>query len=225
MKIHTLIILIIILSSCSVKKESNSSKTNYIVDTFQKIEDEMEKHYEYIEKEGIFEDPLGRIDYFFRLVRSSNPQLLTDTKLYKEEILNLLTDSVLRQNRFTHEDIIYTLYNLAINDYVDLLESALNLYKKGKMSLSYFELFLFQEDVVSNSIYKNYKNKKLQGFLSKLLLDKEVVLKAETEDRFFKEKVMKLKDGTFWEGSKDSPGLKPYFINNMPILDYIREEL
>ena len=179
----------------------------------------MEKHYEYVEKKGIFEDPLGRIDYFFRLVKSNNPQLLTDTKLYKEEILNLLTDSVLRKNRFTYEDIIYTLYNLSINDYVDLLESALNLYKKGEMSLSYFELFLFQEDVVSNSIYKNYKNKKLQVFLSKLLLDKETILKAETEDRIFKERILKLKDGTTWEA------LKPYFINSKPILDYIREGL
>jgi len=48
MKIHILILLILILSCCSAKKECNVPKTDTISKLFQVIENKMDTHYKYI---------------------------------------------------------------------------------------------------------------------------------------------------------------------------------
>ena len=89
MKIRIFILLTIMLCCSSAKKENSDPKTNKVYESFQIIENKMQAHYDYIEKNGIFEDPLGRIDYFFKTVKTVAPHLLTNTKLYKDDLLNL----------------------------------------------------------------------------------------------------------------------------------------
>ncbi len=224
MKTRILIILTLCLSCYSAKKENSSPKTNRVYEIFEVIENRMKIHYEYIEKNGIFEDPLGRIDYFFKMVKTVAPQLLTDTKSYKDDILNLLTDKTFQKNRLTNEGIVFVLYNLPIDDYVDILDSVLSLYKNEKITESVFELFVLQNEIASTSVYKNYKNIKLQNFLNKLLNDQSLILKVELQKKHFRKNILDLKNGVAWEGTSDG-GLKKLCEIQPPILDEIKAEM
>ena len=105
MKIRIFILLTFMLCCSSAKKEDSDPKTNKVYESFQIIENKMQAHYDYIEKNGIFEDPLGRIDYFFKTVKTVAPHLLTNTKLYKDDLLNLLTDKTFHKNLFTDDNM------------------------------------------------------------------------------------------------------------------------
>jgi hypothetical protein len=165
----------------------------------------MEAHYKYIEKNRIFEDPIGRAIHFFEVVKTVAPQLLTNTKLYKDEMLSLLTDSTFQKNDFTDDDVVYILYNLPIGDYANLLNHILTLYKSGDIDYYIFKLFIFQDDFVSNSIYKNSKNEKTQTVLEKLLEDNSLILKAELKNKHFREAILGLKNDVIW-GEEDKNG-------------------
>lgn len=226
MKIHISILLVLMLSCYSTKTESNKLNTNKIIESFQKIEDKMKTHYEYIEKNRIFEDPIGRAIHFFEVVKTVAPQLLADTKLYKNEILNLLTDETFKKYDFIDYDIPYLLYNLPIDDYVDLLNSVVILFKNGDINQDIFERFIFPDSFVSNDLYKNYRNKKLQFFLNNLLKDEDLTTRVKTQQPYqsvsFSENVLLLKNGTMWEGGRENSGLKKRYVNRTPILDTIK---
>ena len=218
------ILLTIILCCSSAKKEDSDPKTNKVYESFQIIENKMQAHYDYIEKNGIFEDPLGRIDYFFKTVKTVAPQLLTDTKLYKDDLLNLLTDKTFHKNLFTDDDIVFVLYNLPIDDYVDVLNFALSLYQNEKINQSIFELFIFQNEIASVSVAKNFKNEKLQVFLNKLLDDLSLIRKVELQNKHFRKSILNLKSGLDWEGTSDG-GLKKLTEIQPAVLDTLKVEL
>ena len=218
------ILLTFMLCCSSAKKEDSDPKTNKVYESFQIIENKMQAHYDYIEKNGIFEDPLGRIDYFFKTVKTVAPQLLTDTKLYKNDLLNLLTDKSFHKNIFTDNNIVFVLYNLPIDDYVDVLDSALSLYQNEKINQSIFELFIFQNEIASVSVAKNFKNEKLQIFLNKLLDDQSLIRKVELQNKHFRKSILDLKSGLDWEGTSDG-GLKKLTEIQPAVLDTLKVEL
>ncbi len=218
------ILLTFMLCCSSAKKEDSDPKTNKVYESFQIIENKMQAHYDYIEKNGIFEDPLGRIDYFFKTVKTVAPQLLTDTKLYKNDLLNLLTDKLFHKNIFTDNNIVFVLYNLPIDDYVDVLNSALSLYQNEKINQSIFELFIFQNEIASVSVAKNFKNEKLQVFLNKLLDDLSLIRKVELQNKHFRKSILDLKSGLDWEGTSDG-GLKKLTEIQPAVLDTLKVEL
>lgn len=218
-------ILLTIMLCCSAAKEENSDpKTNKVYESFQIIENKMQAHYDYIEKKGIFEDPLGRIDYFFKTVKTVAPQLLTDTKLYKDDLLNLLTNKTFQKKHFTNEGIVFVLYNLPIDDYVDVLDSALSLYQNEKINQSIFELFIFQNEIASVSVAKNFKKEKLQVFLNKLLDDQSLIRKVELQNKHFRKSILNLKSGLDWEGTSNG-GLKKLTEIQPAVLDTLKVEL
>ena len=215
-------ILLTIMLCCSAAKEENSDpKTNKVYESFQIIENKMQAHYDYIEKKGIFEDPLGRIDYFFKTVKTVAPQLLTDTKLYKDDLLNLLTNKTFQKKHFTNEGIVFVLYNLPIDDYVDVLDSALSLYQNEKINQSIFELFIFQNEIASVSVAKNFKKEKLQVFLNKLLDDQSLIRKVELQNKHFRKSILNLKSGLDWEGTSNG-GLKKLTEIQPAVLDTLK---
>lgn len=224
MKTQLLIITILILSCNSAKKEIISSDSKNVSVLFQEIETQMNAHYEYVEKERLFEDPVGRVKYLFKVVKNVAPQFITETKLYKDEILKLLTDTTFQKYKFIDEDIAYILYNLPIEDYVDLLNSVLVLFKNGNINQNIFELFIFQDDFVSISVCKNYRNNKLQIFLKQLLEDKNLLTKAKIQNKLFEKAVLNLKNGTHWEGEKKGYGTKDLYKNQRTILETLSQE-
>ena len=224
MKIRIFILLTIMLCCSSAKKEDSDPKINKVYESFQIIENKMQAHYDYIEKNRIFEDPLGRIDYFFKTVKTVAPQLLTDTKLYKDDLLNLLTNKTFQKKHFTNEGIVFVLYNLPIDDYVDVLNFALSLYQNEKINQSIFELFIFQNEIASVSVAKNFKKEKLQVFLNKLLDDQSLIRKVELQNKNFRKSILDLKSGLDWEGTSDG-GLKKLTEIQPAVLDTLKVEL
>ena len=218
------ILLTFMLCCSSAKKEDSDPKPNKVYKSFQIIENRMQAHYDYIEKKGIFEDPLGRIDYFFKTVKTVAPQLLTDTKLYKDDLLNLLTNKTFQKKHFTNEGIVFVLYNLPIDDYVDVLDSALSLYQNEKINQSIFELFIFQNEIASVSVAKNFKKEKLQVFLNKLLDDQSLIRKVELQNKHFRKSILNLKSGLDWEGTSNG-GLKKLTEIQPAVLDTLKVEL
>lgn len=186
----------------------------------------MEAHYKYVDKNGIFEDLLGQAEYFFKTVQKVAPQLLADTKSYENELLTILTDTTFRKNVFTDWDVVFILYNLPIDDYVDLLSSVVPLYKNKAINQEIFELFIFQDICITSSIYRNYENKKLQAFLNKLLDDNDLILQAELENKNFRKRILRLKSGATWWGSdsKDEIGMKRFSEVQIPALDTLKIE-
>ncbi|WP_277638206.1 hypothetical protein [Bacteroides graminisolvens] len=221
MKIRIFILLTIMLCCSAAKEENSDPKTNKVYESFQIIENKMQAHYDYIEKKGIFEDPLGRIDYFFKTVKTVAPQLLTDTKLYKDDLLNLLTNKTFQKKHFTNEGIVFVLYNLPIDDYVDVLDSALSLYQNEKINQSIFELFIFQNEIASVSVAKNFKKEKLQVFLNKLLDDQSLIRKVELQNKHFRKSILNLKSGLDWEGTSNG-GLKKLTEIQPAVLDTLK---
>jgi len=154
--------------------------------------------------------------------------LLTDTKTYKNEILNLLMNATFKKYDFIDYDIPYLLYNLPIDDYVDLLDSVVLLFKNGDINQDVFERFIFPDDFVLITVYKSYKNKKLQVFLDNILKDNDLIVKVKYQRSYeclsFSESLLLLKNGVMWERSEKSFGLKKRYINNTPILDTLKAE-
>jgi len=150
-------LIVISLVCCSNTLGQESSKT--VRDVMQRIENKMQKHYKWLGKTGTFEDPMGRMFYFFQTVSKESPCLLSNTAQYKDELLNLLIDSTaLKKNLWTNLDIEYLLYNMAIDDYVDVLIRLYEMYNQGLIDFQTFDSFLFQDLVVSDSVRKNYQN-------------------------------------------------------------------
>ncbi len=226
MRIYILIILTLAISSCLAKKGDSSSKANKVYESFQIIENKMQAHYDYIEKNGIFEDLIGHTIHFFKVVKTVAPHFLTDTKSYKDDILSLLTDKSFKRYHLIDYDIPYLLYNLPIDDYIDLLQSVVVLFKNGDIDQELFERFIFPDDFVSTSLYENYQNEKLQLFLNNLLKDEELIAKVEIQepdqDLSFSERIYRLKKGTMWEGNNEHSGLKKRYVNRTTILDGLK---
>jgi len=231
MKKYTLIFWIL-RSCCSAKIENHNPKTNKVHEIFQVISGKMQAHNDYMEKNRLFEDLIGNTSYFFKIVKTVAPQLLTDTKLYKDDILNILTDKSFKKNGLNdlvNYDIPYLLYNLQIDDYVDLLYSVVPLFKNGDIDQNLFERFIFPDDFVSTSLYKNYQNEKLQLFLNNLLKDQDLISKVKILKPYqfspFSERILYLKNGTMWEGDSEDMGLKEMYANRTTILDDLKAEM
>jgi hypothetical protein len=119
---------------------------------------------------------------------------------------------------------MYILYNLPFDDYVGMLYTVSALYKQNNIDSDLFIFFIFQDFNVSNAVAKNYQNEKLQVFLNKLLKDKEIVNKAELQDKNFRERILNLKNGVLWEGGEDGFGLKKLDKSQPPILNTTKTE-
>ncbi len=223
------ILLTFMLCCSSAKKEDSDPKPNKVYKSFQIIENKMHAHYDCIEKNGIFEDLIGHTSHFFKVVKTVAPHFLTDTKLYKDDILSLLTDKSFKKYDLIDYDIPYLLYNLPIDDYIDLLQSVVVLFKNGDIDQELFERFIFPDDFVSISLYKNYQNEKLQLFLNNLLNDEELIAKVKIlkpyQNSPFSERILYLKNGTMWEGDSEVFGLKKVYINRDAILDDLKVEM
>ena len=227
-----ILIFWILLPCCSAKIENHNPKTNKVYEIFQVISGKMQAHNDYIEKNRLFEDLIGNTSYFFKIVKTVAPQLLTDTKLYKDDILNIVTDKSFKKNGLNdliNYDIPYLLYNLQIDDYVDLLYSVVPLFKNGDIDQNLFERFIFPDDFVSTSLYKNYQNEKLQLFLNNLLKDQDLISKVKILKPYqfspFSERILYLKNGTMWEGDSEDMGLKEMYANRTTILDDLKAEM
>ena len=228
MKKYTLIFWIL-LSCCSAKIENQNPKTNKVHEIFQVISGKMQAHNDYMEKNRLFEELIGHTIHFFKVVKTVAPQFLTDTKLYKDDILNLLTDKSFKRYDLIDYDIPYLLYNLHIDDYVDLLYSVVPLFKNGDIDQEIFERFIFPDDFVSTSLYQNYQNEKLQLFLNNLLKDQDLISKVKILKPYqlssFSERIYRLKNGTTWEGDNDQSGFKKMYANGAAILDGLKAKM
>jgi hypothetical protein len=218
-----LIIVVPFLYCCGTKgQQADNISLEETVSLVQKIESEMQKHYKHLDKNGIFEDPLGRINYFFKVVKTVAPVFLSDTRSYKIGLLSLLTDSSFHKSEYTDLDIIYILYNLSIDDYVDVLDCALVLLKQNHIDQDIFNCFIFQDFNVSNSVAKNYRNEKLQVFLDEMLQDKELISRMGLQSESFQQAILDLKSGITWHGVDNSSGLKALSKIQYPILDTLK---
>lgn len=215
MKKYLFFIIALILSCYVMGQDSNNVKQKVTTSLFQRIENE-------INKNQIFEDPLGRISYLFKVIKEVALIFLSDTKSYKFELLNLLIDFSFQKNIYTDLDIIYILYNLQIDDYVDILDCALTLYRQDDIDQNVFESFIFQDFNVSNSVAKNYRNEKLQVFFDNLLKDKGLISKIELQNKTFQQAIWDLKSGTIWNGTGNSSGQKDLNKIQSPILDTLK---
>jgi len=201
MKIKRIILLIVIGSSMQVSHADNPTR-NEVIRWFQKVENAMQKHYDYIEKNGIFEDPWGRIATYFKTIQKIAPQLLCNTYQYKDELLSILTDSTFKKNYFTDADVEYLLCNTSIEEYVDILNDVYRMYKQNLIDVQRFDSFLFQNIHVSDSVVKNYLNEKLIDFLNMLLQDEELInLYPECGSASIKEFILRTLNGDMWNGA------------------------
>lgn len=224
-----ILIFWILLPYCSAKIENHNPKTNKVHKIFQVISGKMQAHNDYMEKNRLFEELIGHTMHFFKVVNTVAPQFLTDTKLYKDDILNLLTDKSFKRYDLIDYDIPYLLYNLHIDDYVDLLYSVVPLFKNGDIDQEIFERFIFPDDFVSTSLYQNYQNEKLQLFLNNLLKDQDLISKVKILKPYqlssFSERIYRLKNGTMWEGDNEHSGFKKMYANGAAILDGLKAKM
>ena len=217
MKKKLFILLIIIGYSAQTNHADNPTKNN-AVDLFQKVQNAMQKHYDWLSKTRTFEDPLGHYAYYFKTIQRIAPELLCNTFQYKDELLSILGDSTFKKNWGTDMNIELLLYNTTIEEYVDILNDVYRMYKQGLIDLRKFDSFLFQDPDVSYLVEKNYQNEKLIGFFEMLLQDEELINLYPTKWRGepIKESIMRLLSRDSWNEPED------WMWGNPPLLDTLK---
>jgi hypothetical protein len=188
------------------------------------VQNAMHKHYNYIEKNDIFEDPWGRIATYFKTIQKIAPELLCNTYQYKDELLSILVSTTFEKNYCTDMDVEYLLCNATIEEYIDILDDVYRIYKQGLIDLQRFNSFLFQNFHVSNSVVKNYQNEKLIVFFNMVLQDEELInLYPEGTTASIKEFIISLLNGTRWDGKAGwGFGRKWLNENQPPVLDELQ---
>lgn len=182
---------------------------------FMRSEIKLIQHREYVFKKRIFEDPVGNDQVVFNTIRKESPELFKSTIIYKDHLLQMLTDSALKRNEFFNDDIIKVLYNLCIDDYVDVMERACILFKNKQISLFVFKNIIIQDFSMSNQVARNYKNEKLQSFLYRLQQDTTLMARIAKEQPYpyFKEQIQDIISGKEWEGNlKEADTIQPPYL-------------
>lgn len=202
----------------NIKKE-NIDKVKPL---FEIVEKKMQEHYDFIRKKRVFEDPLGRISFFFECVNENAPQLLSDNPENKKGLLNILVDKSFKRNLYTDNDIAYLLYNSNIDDYICIVQHVCDLFKHQKIKYQTLGYFLFQDPNVSCLLAKSYRENKVSLFLSDILKDKTLVDFCQNYNKTFIVDIENLKSGKTWNGDQDFVGLKEGSIVQIPILDTLK---
>jgi hypothetical protein len=207
-------VIIVLLLSCISLQAQNSCNTTLCL--FQKVENKMQIHYK---TNRLFEDPLGRIGFLFKTVSQEFPDLLSNAVPYKDELLKMLIDNsvILKKNSYTNDDIIFLLYNMNIDNYVDFLIQICDMYKHGLIDFQIFNGFIFQHLDVSDLIAKNYENEKLIHFFDTILKDGELMDLCYSHNKEFKNSIIQLKTGEYWnDRGKLISKIQPPIIETLP---------
>jgi len=172
---------------------------NDAVALFMKSEIKLRQHREYISKKRLFEDPVGYDYVLFNTVRSESPELYKSTTKYKDHLLRILTDSSLKKDEYMNRDILMILFNLCIDDYVDVMEQLYNLFMKKQISFGLFERAIFQDFNMSFQVAKNYKNERLRSFWLHLQNDAELMNEFDKNNSYLNEYIQDNISGKDWE--------------------------
>ena len=118
-----------------------------------------------------FLDPVWRNLRFIELAKNKSPDLIANTNYYKWGLFDLLTDSKIKKDNYTDIDIVNILYNLCLDDYIQVVDSAYFLVKQHKLKIEVFELFINQDFNITNRLAKNYKYPPVTNLLKSIRHD------------------------------------------------------
>ena len=166
---------------------------------FMRSEMKLIQHREYVFKKRIFEDPVGNDQIVFNTIRKESPDLYESTYRYKDYLLRMLTDSTLKKNEFMDRYIITVLYNLCIDEYVDVMVHVYILFKNKQIPHRVFDNTIIQDFNMSTQVARNYKNEKLQSFLLRLQKDTVLMDRLGNKKLYFKAYIQDLISGKEWE--------------------------
>ena len=92
--------------------------------------------------------------------------------IYKKCLLEAIKDP--NQNRLYKYFALHCLFRLCIEDYVEVIATVFNEYKKGILDDGFLELSIHQ-NLISIEVYRNYNHKKLKKILTKIKIYKEKI--------------------------------------------------
>jgi hypothetical protein len=204
------LLAILLLSICAYGQKKNNHTYHQTVCLFMKAEKKIIEHKEYLDRHHLFEDPIGYKVFWFKTFKKESPSLFQSTSLYKDDLLNMLGDSVIKKNPLTNYDIVRVLYKLCLKDYMVILYRAYEMLQKNQISSDVFLDLLFQDYHVSNQIAQNYKNEQLQIFLDMLQKDNKLNDRYLIQNVDFKKMINELKTGALWESElKEQDQIQP----------------
>lgn len=166
---------------------------------FLKTESIVIKKRAIIQKER-FLDPVGRNDMYFEELKKQSPDLLDNTNRYKFGVLHLLVNDTIEKDAYTDFDIVNIMYNLCIDDYIEMSDSILNLVKKGLVKFEILDSAICQDFNLTNSVARNYNNPELQKLLKQIIEDFKsggIRIPGDRED--FIEELNRLISGEAWK--------------------------
>ena len=212
----SLIKLFILFCSCmpsALYGQPKSSVTyKEAVALFMKSDKQLTNYREYIKRKNIFMDPLGYNLIWYKTIAKESPDLFRSTDKYKGYLLQMLKDSSLKKGEFTDAYIVRVLYNLCLEDYIDIMDSAYVFFKNKQISSSVFIDMIFQDPQISDLVARNYKDERLQLFLRCLQKDNKLTDRIKIKYFDYKQNLNDLISGKLWntdlkENEKTSPPL------------------
>lgn len=108
------------------------------------------KHYDFLEENYVGEQ-------FIKTVLKESPELINNTNYYKWGLLRLLSDKTIERDFYTDLDIIAILYNLCIDDYIDIVDSVFIKVKSRDLSIEIMKNLIVQNPYLTITLAKNYR--------------------------------------------------------------------
>lgn len=142
----------LLVSSCEYGASTKETKEyDTLVDIFQKSENLLIQ-YRKMKQEG-GKDSIDLQDYAYKTFKSESPELLNNTKKYKEGLWRLLIDDDIQKDAKTNEDIALLLFNLDSKDFLESKEKVFSYYKEDKIDFDLLKLML-----MPNGMVKGFKD-------------------------------------------------------------------
>jgi hypothetical protein len=195
MKIYNIVIFVSLISlSSQVAEDDTLAQKVFLKSEHQAIEFRKKL------KDVRLVDPIEMNEVFYEIVTKQTPNLYLETNKYKNGLINILYAKDIERDLCTNQDVFRVLYNLCIDDYIDVVDTIYSLYKRNLVKFEDLNASIDVDFNMSNQLGKKYQNKKVRIVLSRILEDIRT-LKVLDEDRKqeLKEEIEKILSGELWE--------------------------
>ena len=200
MKFQKCLLVIILFFFCFQLEATNKVKEDSIA---KQLFVEAEKKAIEFRKKTLhirFVDGIEMNELFYKVVMKESPALYNDTHKYKNGLLDILKDKKIRRDATTNQDVFRILYNLCVDDYVDVIDSVYSFYKHKQVKFDDLYDAIVIDFNMSNLVAKKYKNERLQRLLLQIQQDiKTGKLSVVTPPFGFQEEIENLISGKLWE--------------------------
>lgn len=200
--IKILFVSLVLFCSNLYANDSISLKINRTDRLFLISEKKAIEYRRKVDKKNVFVDPDELNKNIYNIFIKNSPELYSNTRIHKVGLIRILIDKNIQKDYYTNLDIVFILYNLCIEDYIEIIDTTYSLYKKHLVKFKDWRLIVDQDYYISINLASNYKNPRLQKILTQIKNDIESGMVTIPHNNYgFIKEINKLISGEAWENN------------------------